>query len=309
MKPTVLITGIGGDIAQGVATILRECRPDLRLIGSDIHGCHGGKRLVDKVLILPKANKKNYLRRLKTILIKESVRFVIPMTESELVVLIDKEKIFPDLKWISPGRNVLIAGLDKWETIKALRKMKLSGPKTVLLPCKKLLRFPFIMKSRFGSGSRNVKIIRKKKEFIFFSKTIEKPIIQELLIPENKEVTCAVYRTKDGQVACLQMLRRLMGGLTSWAKIINDASVRKICEEIAHQLNLKGSMNIQMRITRKGPRIFEINPRFSSTVFMRHLFGFTDVLWSIAEAEGKIVKFPKIKKTGILVRTHSATIL
>lgn len=30
---TVLITGIGGDIAQGVATILRESRPDLRLIG------------------------------------------------------------------------------------------------------------------------------------------------------------------------------------------------------------------------------------------------------------------------------------
>ena len=39
---TILITGIGGDISQGVATILRENRPDLRLIGVDMHEQHGG---------------------------------------------------------------------------------------------------------------------------------------------------------------------------------------------------------------------------------------------------------------------------
>jgi len=30
---TILITGIGGDIAQSIATILAESRPEFRLIG------------------------------------------------------------------------------------------------------------------------------------------------------------------------------------------------------------------------------------------------------------------------------------
>ena len=39
---TVLITAIGGDVAQGVAQIIREQRPGWRLIGADTHKEHGG---------------------------------------------------------------------------------------------------------------------------------------------------------------------------------------------------------------------------------------------------------------------------
>jgi carbamoyl-phosphate synthase large subunit len=67
-------------------------------------------------------------------------------------------------------------------------------------------------------------------------------------------------------------------------------------------------MNIQMRLTDKGPRVFEINPRFSSTVLMRHRLGFSDVLWAIDEAEGKLINFQEIPKDQMMVRVQSATI-
>ena len=105
------------------------------------------------------------------------------------------------------------------------------------------------------------------------------------------------------------MLRRLMGGFTSWAKVMFDPQVQEMCEKIAVGLNLCGSMNIQLRITNHGPRVFEINPRFSSTVLMRHRFGFTDVLWALAEAEGKTVVYPDFPKNGILVRIQDAAVL
>ena len=39
----------------------------------------------------------------------------------------------------------------------------------------------------------------------------------------------------------------------------------------------------------EGPRIFEINPRFSSTVMMRHAIGFSDVAWMLhARAHGTL---------------------
>lgn len=309
MRPTVLISGIGGDIAQGVATILRECRPDLRLIGTDIHECHAGKKWVDRVEVLPRATDKDYMPQLKEVLDKEKVRFIIPMTENELAVLVGRENEFGKLCWITAGHGVLKAGLDKWETNQALLRLQVPAPQSILPPFSRGLEFPCIIKNRFGSGSRGCATIYSKQELAFFAQRLEKPLLQELLLPEDREVTCAVYRNREGKVASLQMLRRLLGGFTSWAKVIFDSQVKEMCEKIATGLGLQGSMNIQLRITEKGPRVFEINPRFSSTVLMRHRFGFTDVLWALAEAEGKTIVYPKISKNGILARIQDAVVL
>jgi len=67
-------------------------------------------------------------------------------------------------------------------------------------------------------------------------------------------------------------------------------------------------MNVQLRLTDVGPRVFEINPRFSSTVLMRHRMGFTDVLWMLDELEGKRVEFPIVAKNQILVRVQEAIV-
>ena len=53
--------------------------------------------------------------------------------------------------------------------------------------------------------------------------------------------------------------------------------------KLAEKLNLIGSINIQLRIRGDEPVIFEINPRFSSTVLFRYLFGFKDLEWSIQD--------------------------
>ena len=169
MKSTVLISGIGGDIAQGVATILRECRPDLRLIGSDIHNNHAGQKWVELVAILPKAADKDYVPRLKDIMEKEGVQFFIPMTEAELAVLIGREDEFAKVRWIMAGHGVLKAGLDKWETNQALLRMQVPAPKSSLPPFSDSLELPCIIKNRFGSGSRGCAIVYSKEELPFLA--------------------------------------------------------------------------------------------------------------------------------------------
>ena len=42
------------------------------------------------------------------------------------------------------------------------------------------------------------------------------------------------------------------------------------------EIDFFGPANFQLILTKKGPMIFEINPRFSSTVLMRNYLGFTD---------------------------------
>jgi carbamoyl-phosphate synthase large subunit len=130
-----------------------------------------------------------------------------------------------------------------------------------------------------------------------------------LLEPHSGEVTCAVYRTKDGRIAILQMLRRLAGGLTGWARVISDDAVEQMCKEIAEGLGLRGSMNVQLRLTDAGPRVFEINPRFSSTVAMRHLLGFSDVAWTLDELDGRSVNPASVPVGRVAVRIQGSAVL
>ena len=306
MSKVILITGIGGDISQGVATILRENRPDLRLIGIDVHPRHGGHLFVDHVALVPNASAPDYVDAIKAIIRKYSIDVVIPMTEPELGATLPFSEGPPEVKWITAGERVVRAGLDKLETMRAITGLGVPAPWTKLVREGRPIAYPCILKNRSGSGSRVVFTVSNDEDAGYFIKRYPDAIFQELLEPADREVTCAVYRRCDGEVTSLLMLRRLMGGFTGWAKVIKDEETSRMCEVIAQGLDLRGSMNIQLRLTNKGPRVFDINPRFSSTVLMRHRMGYTDVLWALDEAEGKSVVFPQIPQGRIVVRVQGA---
>lgn len=308
MRKKVLITGIGGDIAQGVATILRECRPEFRLVGVDLHAQHGGHLLVDAFETVPAAADPQYTAALGAVMEKHAVDIVIPMSEPELGALYARGDLPSGAVWVTAGSRVVAAGLDKYATVHALRGLGLPVPWTVPVGESAPLGYPCILKSRYGSGSRAVFKLFDEEDASYFSKRYPDAVYQELLEPAEREVTCAVYRNRDGDVRSLLMLRRLTGGFTGWATVIKDEETENMCRRIAEGLDLRGSMNVQLRLTEHGPRVFEINPRFSSTVLMRHRFGFSDVLWALDEAEGKTVAYPPIPDAGTMVRVQAAAV-
>jgi carbamoyl-phosphate synthase large subunit len=308
MKQAILITGIGGDIAQGVATIIRESRPEIELVGVDIHTQHGGHLFVDQFALVPEAGGQGYLQAINAVVDKYSVDRVIPMSEPELQASLPFQELAPGVKWITAGKTVVATGLDKLETNRALAALGVPVPWSLPVNEGRPIAYPCILKNRWGSGSRAVFRVAGDEDFDYLAKRHPQAIIQELLEPAEREVTCAVYRRLDGEVASLLMLRRLTGGFTGWAKVIQDEETSRMCEVIAQGLDLRGSMNIQLRLTAQGPRVFEINPRFSSTVLMRHRLGFSDVMWALDEAEGKTVRFPVIAQDTIAVRVQGAAV-
>jgi len=305
---TVLITGIGGDIAQGVATIIREQRPDFRLIGVDMHEQHGGALFVDEFAKIPPASAAEYPETVRKLLKEKDVDVIIPLSEQELEVIGPLALELGKNRCITSGERAVAVGLDKLATINALSGFGLPVPWTVTVAEGVPSEYPCILKSRFGSGSRTVFIVKDSEEAAYLVKRYPDAIFQEMLEPADREVTCAVYRSRDGEVASLLMLRRLAGGFTSWAKVIEDEKTSHMCQVIAQGLDLRGSMNVQLRLTDEGPRVFEINPRFSSTVLMRHRVGFRDVMWALDEAEEKAVSFSGIQHDRHMVRTQGALV-
>lgn len=309
MSSTYLITGIGGDIAQNVALILRQVRPGARLVGTDLHSRHGGALLVDTTAIVPHASSPDYTPALGRIIDAQEVDAVFPMTEPELRSFVDCDDWEGDTTWISAGRPAITVGLDKLETIRMLERLGLPVPWTIDAKCGMPKQYPCIFKPRRGSGSRAVFTVRDDAEAKFLSHRYPRSVFQQLLEPPEQEVTCGVYRSLAGEVLVLQLRRRLIGGFTGWAEVVSLPEVEHMCVLIANELEVSGCLNVQLRITSDGPRVFEINPRISSTALIRHLMGFEDVRWALDEVEGVEPSFrlPEVGRTA--VKTFGAALI
>lgn len=308
---TVLITAIGGDIAQGVASIIRESFPDWRLVGMDIHARHGGELFVDKLFQAPKASEACYDDWVKNLISREKIDICVPMSEAELVHFSQKhKKDFAGAKLIMANPKAIAVGCDKLITSEYLGSIGCERPWTIPVEAfNGHTPLPCIFKPRRSAGSKAVFICNTAAEVEFYRNNYPPSVLQELLLPADKEVTCAIFRSQEGTTAVLQLLRTLVGGFTGWAQVIEEPAITAQCTRLAEALNLKGAINAQLRLTAKGPMIFEINPRFSSTVLMRHLMGFQDVVWSLKDALGEkvFVKTPSVGTTA--VRVQGATIL
>ena len=301
----ILVTAVGGDISQSIAMCLKDI-DDIFIVGTDIHEKHAGKLFVDDFVTVPTAKNNNYIDVIRKIIKSKNIDVLIPVNENEISTLINSETNF---RMVHCGRNVVNIGLDKLVTINSLISLGVDVPWTIDADKNIPEYFPCIIKPRFSSGSKLIFLINNIKEAQFFANKYPSFVFQELLDPYQKEITVCVYRTKGGDVGSVQLERLLVGGLTSWARVIKNENVQELVKFIADEWNLKGSLNIQLRLTEKGPMIFEVNPRFSSTVYMRHQLGFKDVLWSVEEFFGEKIYIKEVKTGSVLSRVQEIKIL
>lgn len=286
MKLNVLVTGCGGDIGQSIGKILSNSEYVLKLVGCDISDKNPAQFIYDTFLTSLPCSDDKYLTDLKSLIKLHEIDLIIPASEPE-IRFFSKKNITSHIgksKLICANKQSLKTGFDKLSTAKFLEENKLPFPVTESLATfKGLFDFPFVVKSRTGSGSSNVYIV-KDIETLDYLKTKSGEYIAQEYLPEDKgEYTCGLFRSSQGIIRSIIFKRSLTGGYSSYGEVIHNKEIKNLLIEIAHKISLEGSINVQLRLTIKGPIIFEINPRFSSTVLFRHLFGFKDLLWSIED--------------------------
>jgi carbamoyl-phosphate synthase large subunit len=308
---TLLITGIGGDLGQSAAQIVREARPSWRIIGVDMHERQAGLLYADAFEPVPSGSSVDYLEALTGVLQRHRAEYCLPTTEAELRAI--HQTGMPSIAGatlVGVSGKALSIGLDKLATNRFLTSIGIPVPWTVEASVENVPReYPCMFKLRRSSGSRSVVICRDREQALGLVKQEADGIFQELLLPAESEMTCAVFRTSTRRTLVLPMVRRLAGGLTVWMRIHYDKEVVRQCETIAEAMDLAGPINVQLRVTDNGPRIFEINPRFSSTLYLRHLLGFRDLLWAFDDLMGKDIEYHPPLENAEAVRTFGAAVL
>ncbi|PZX92492.1 ATP-dependent carboxylate-amine ligase [Flavobacterium aquariorum] len=284
-KLNILVTGCGGDIGQSIGKILNEYSLVHNLYGCDISDKNAAKFIYPNFFLGLKYNDLNYIDSLEKFVKENDIDFIIPISEPELRFF-SKEKInkIDKAELILASDLALQIGFDKLETANFLKINNLPFPITESIEKVDLLKnFPVILKSRTGSGSSDVSIVHDFDTFLSLKRNNPDFIVQEFLDGDNGEYTCGLFRSKNGIIRTIIIKRELMGSQTGYGEVVDNSEIDNLLFKIAEKLSLVGSINVQLRLTSKGPVVFEINPRFSSTIRFRHLFGFKDMEWSIED--------------------------
>lgn len=299
-----LVTGVAGDVGFSIGRILRSHYPDAFLMGSDVNEDNPAKICFDQFVKSPYANSENYKNFILELIEKFSINLVIPTGETEINAFWRLKLVQTlrqrNVKVLILDERIIETCLDKYKTYEFLKKSGLNYPKTILaidanrLPSN---QFPMILKPRFGQGSKEVEIVTSLDDISPKLQT-DHYLVQELLSDEDQEYTCCVF-ADAGCYRSIILKRKLKEGFTVSGEVTEDQAIEDYIVSISKALNLQGSMNLQLRMTTRGPVLFEINPRFSSTVMFRDKLGFSDLLWSIQQVLGIAVSDYKPPKAGI----------
>lgn len=307
-KIKILVTGCGGDIGQSIGKILNGYQDKFELYGFDIDENTPAKFIYKNFEFGKRITEPDYFDYLKAYLIKNDIEVLLPIAEPELRTYANLKigDAIGETKIVKANFEALKIGFDKYKTYEFLKKEGLPYPKT--FQCSNFinqLNFPFILKAKTGSGGKNLFLIQSEREYNFYIESINKQdyIVQEYLTGDTEEYTCGLFRNKSGEIRNIIYFRRLRGGYTDFGYKVSNQIINELLHDIANKINLVGSINIQLRMVNNIPYVFEINPRFSSTVLFRQMMGFNDVLWSIQDAldlkidsyheNDKVVKFYK----------------
>jgi|TARA_B100000780_G_scaffold49689_1_gene30865 carbamoyl-phosphate synthase large subunit len=316
-KINILVTGAGSGVGQSILKSLKISKLKLKIIASDINIFNAALFRYDDSIVIPKVEDKDSLKKFIIILKKYKIKILFVGSEYETQFFsIHKsiiEKKTDVMICVSPLQTINIAG-DKYLTFKFLKDNDLPFAMTYipknLNDAKKIIkkcRLPVFLKDRFGTSSRNIFLIKKKKDLDKYFNIVPNSMIQEYAGYKGNELrdeyTCSLFFTKEKKLVGPFIARRVLKYGTSWTvEVKKFDKFNKFLVDIAKLLPSVGSLNIQFRDGPKGPIPFEFNARFSGTTSIRSYFGFNEPEMFIKNYYlNKIITNPKIKN-GIVLR-------
>jgi len=275
----VLVTGIGGNVGQGILRNIRNSFPKVIIIGVDIAFFTSGNYLCDVTYQVPYSYEDNYIDVINEIVNKENIDLIIPSTDYEVYYLaLNKENI--NAVVVASDFKTAKLYLDKYKTFLYHKENNIPFAQSWLPEDYDFSEEEIIAKPREGRGSRGILINPSNPKDL-----PNGYMIQPLL--KGKEITTAVYVTKENILhSIFTMERELTNGTTSRSKVIFDYDdlLKDIIQRMIDLGGLIGSFNLQSIVTETGEIIpFEVNCRISGTNSIRHNLGFQDVKYVLQE--------------------------
>ena len=307
-KPTVVVTTAGAASTPG--TILRLRSQGYRVVATDVDPTAPGLYLADRGRLVPRGDDEAFLPRMRALCAEEDAVAVIPLVDEELprIGALAEDGIAALL----PLPEFVTACLDKYRLMHELDAAGIGVPRTRLAsewPANAFrAEHGLVVKPRSGRGSRGVRVVGPTDDLA--------PVIAEIGLPADEivvqerirgpEYTVSVVAWRDGGVqAVVPKEVVLKQGVTKYAVTRRNRAVIETCRAVQESLRADGPFNVQLCLDGSGePRVFEINPRFSSTSSLTTAAGVDEITGLVGQAVGGGPRLTDDWREGVAMVRH-----
>jgi carbamoyl-phosphate synthase large subunit len=275
---SIMVTGIGGVVGQGILRNIRAMGLDVPIIGVNVDPVSAGNHLCDQVFKVPFAHDPAYTPFMQSLIERCDVALVIPSTDYEAYHLALGRDLLTATVAGSPAE---VSGfcLDKYLNFQRFSEHGIPFAPSAL-PSEYRGQFArTVVKPREGRGSRNIHVDPGSPAD--FS---DDYVVQQFL--DGPELTTTFYVRQSGALhGFITFARELELGNTVRCEVVtaHDAEIGRLIGQMLHHFPFRGSCNLQCRVTHDGIIPFEINCRISGTNSVRSQFGFPDVAYCVQE--------------------------
>jgi carbamoyl-phosphate synthase large subunit len=259
----VLVTGAGGP--AGVAVIRALLQKGHHVIALDADPSAVGLRLASEHHVVPRADDPHYLAALLRVATISDAQALICTVAEEYRALSGAHDYLLEagLRTLMPPLAAVELCIDKWAFFSHLNGDAFPIPATGLASAVGVAG-PWIVKPRFGRGSRDVMLCSTRTQLASALRRVPDPIVQTELA--GREFTCDTLVDRTGAIVAIAPRWRTetRGGISVKGTTFEDSEVTNVVSLALKAVGLIGPANVQGFVTEDGGvAIHEINPRFS----------------------------------------------
>jgi carbamoyl-phosphate synthase large subunit len=280
-KPRVLITGASG---AGTVAVLRSlaAKDEYELVGCDSSYASVGFTLVARAYVVPLGASPEFEPTFADILDRERPDFIVPLVDEEIPIIHGLvERCHREARVLTPTPQFCRDTLDKWRMFERMRDAGLPVARTWLAGDAAEATYPAIIKPRTGRGSRGLAYLEGPADLRAYLETAAGPadryIVQERLLG-REFTTSAVVALGGPLLTVVPKEATAKKGITQIGVTRAVPAIDQLCAQIQDRLRADGPFNVQLVLGEDGvPRVFEINPRYSTTVALTLASGVDEV--------------------------------
>lgn len=263
-------------------------------------------RYVKKNIIYPSPgnDSEQFINQILALIKSEHYEMIIPVRdETTLLFSKYKNEITKYTELYLAEYDKIRRFRDKGETIKIAREI-IPCPKTYfpeeisIDEIKTLAKYPILIRSRIGSGSRGILFVESPNKFdeayINIKKKYGEPIIQEYVIKNGYCTACILMDEKSNEIASFTYERvkeyPLSGGPTVTGVSCDNPIVKDSALRLLKSINWTGVAEVEFIIDQYGiPKLLEVNPRFWMPLHLAIKSGvdFPYLIYNLANGEKK----------------------
>lgn len=246
----------------------------------------------DRHFIVPRVTQPDYIDELVRICQKEAVSVIIPLIDTELVILSENRHVFEAIgvKLLLSSKSLNEIAGDKTKTYQFFMERNIPTPRVLSDDdiAHGRYQFPLLIKPLDGSSSKGVTKINNETELLFFKSYIPNAMVQEYVT--GTEYTVDVMVDFQGNIRTIVPRLRLetRAGEVSKGVTKKDQDIIRAVQQVVRALpGPAGCLTLQCFKKSNGEIIFiEINPRFGGGIPLSIEAGANFPLWVIQMCSG-----------------------